>query len=193
MKKIYILLFIFFVKNYANAQYTITSASNPTVGDIELVYNCDTTGIKPGPTGTGQVWNYTLLSFQTGTAATQTSSYLATSAAPCGSLVANANIAKTDDQGVSYSLMGYTNTGMTGYAYCNNSITIIFTNPQNLINYPFTYGMASSDTYSGTGAQGTVAVVLNGTVSVTADAAGSINLPPGKTFFNGIEILRLYA
>ncbi|MEO6301739.1 MAG: T9SS type A sorting domain-containing protein, partial [Bacteroidia bacterium] len=108
------------------------------------------------------------------------------SAAPNASLFPAANLAQTSD-GANYSMFGYTGAGITVYGFTSSTLTAVYQNPENLVNYPFTYGTISSDTYSTSYTYSSIPVTSSGTVTVTGDGSGTLNTP-GNSYTN---VLRL--
>ncbi len=98
MKKFYILILFSICSFFSKAQYTLTSATNPVIGDVEKTWPVDTTGISSytASSGTGQSWVYTMLAISP-TAAAVSNSYVAVSSAPNSAAFPGANLAKTSD------------------------------------------------------------------------------------------------
>jgi hypothetical protein len=171
MKKIYLLI-LAFISFQIKAQYTITSASNPVIGDIETFIDPDTTGVFMGSSGIGQTWNYSGIVFSP-TAAIYSGTYVSSASVPNNSLYPTSNIA--ENWGGNYDM--YSNSSgaiiFNGNAVSTSSNCFVYNNPCAILNLPFSYGSSCPDTYSYT--QGTT--ILNGTVNTTGDGTGTLILP----------------
>lgn len=167
------------------AQYTVTSSVFPIVGDIEKTWTIDTTGLAIGSAGTNQIWNYTGITIPSTVSATS-STYVALSTAPHYTAFTGASIASTSD-GINYEFSSY-GSNITMYGSANNTLVTSYGNPLTYANIPFTYGTISSDTYSSTSVNGTQTVALQGSVTTTGDAWGTLNLPGGKSYANTLRL-----
>lgn len=181
MKKFYTLLLICITGFSSKAQYTITSASNPVVGDVEYYNQLDSVGLFHGSSGTGQTWNYTSVSIST--LATLPTTYVATSSIPNNFLFPGATIGTNDGFG-SYNV--YSNNAtkieILGFAAASASNCLLYSNPIKLYSLPFTYGTVSPDNFafSATG------YTVTGTFTNTGDGTGTLQLPSG-TFPNVLK------
>ncbi|MBA3683501.1 MAG: T9SS type A sorting domain-containing protein [Bacteroidetes bacterium] len=188
MKQLYTFILLIFAAYSVKAQYTLTSAANPVIGDIEKTWQADTltpTGLYPAG-GTSQIWNYSGIIISPTTAAVS-SSFVAVSAAPNASLFSAANIAKTSD-GMNYELSNYGATSITNYGTSNSSVSIVYQNPQLIANLPFTYGTLCNDTYSASYTQNSIPASRTGTVSTQGDGTGTLNMPGNKNYPNTLRI-----
>ena len=185
MKKIY--PFFFFVGSCfaVKAQYTLTSASNPVIGDVVKSWNLDTAGLVMGSAGANQTWNFTGLIISAG-ASVITNSYVTASSAPNSSLFPNATIASTGDGSI-FGMFDYTNSNAVYYGFTSSTLTGVYGNPEIMYTLPFTYNSNCSDTYSTTYVTGGVTITTHGTVTITGDAYGTLNTP-SHTYSN---VLRL--
>lgn len=186
MKKIYPLILSIVFGFSVKAQFTINATANPSIGDIENTWEIDTLGLQTGSSGTGQIWNFTTITI-TPSLAMQSNSHVATTAAPNNSLFpAACNMAQTRD-GMEYSMFGYTTNSIVIYGSTNNTFTAVYQNPLVLATLPFTYGQISTDTYSSSFTYSGTPVLINGTVTTTGDAYGTLNTP-GNTYPNVMRI-----
>ncbi len=65
---------------------------------------------------------------------------------------------------------------------------MVYQNPQTIATLPFTFPTFCTDTYSSSYTQGTVSVVMNGTVSTLGDGTGTLYLPGSKTYTNCLRV-----
>lgn len=174
MKKYYTLILFSVLCFSGNAQYTITSASNPVPGDVESYTLLDTIGLKHGTSGTGQTWNYssTIIS----TVATTPSTYVAMSSVPNSFMFPGATIASGDGSGY-YSVFSNnaTKIEIIGQAAPTVTGSILYSNPIKLYSLPFSYGTASPDNFAFSGPGYTI----TGTFTTTGDGIGTLILPTG--------------
>ncbi|MCE3227660.1 MAG: hypothetical protein K0S32_2211 [Bacteroidetes bacterium] len=187
MKKLYVLVLSTVFGLSVKAQYTVTSAQNPIIGDIEQTWQLDTASLPAGgPGGVSQIWNYTGIALVP-SVAVMSNSYVAPSSAPNATVFpAAVNMAQTEN-GVDYTMAGYTSSGITIYGFSNPSVTAIYQNPLTFATLPFTYGNISTDTYSTSYTFSTTNVSAVGSVTTTGDATGTLNTP-GNSFPNVLRI-----
>lgn len=185
MKKIYSLILICTVSFSIKAQYTVTAAMAPVVGDIQRSWQADTTGIVPGSAGTNQIWNYFGVTVSPTVAVTSTS-YVAVNTAPNYLSFVGATIANTSD-GINYQYESY-GSNVTLYGQGNNTLSIVYGNPLTICSLPFSYGMASSDTYSTSYVTGGNTITALGSFTTTADGWGTLNMPGGKSYPNTLRL-----
>lgn len=67
-----------------------------------------------------------------------------------------------------------------------SSVVIAFSNPENLLTYPFNYSNSLTDTWAGTFTS-SVTFYRSGTSTVTADGYGTVTTPAG-TFANAMRV-----
>ncbi|MBA2612467.1 MAG: T9SS type A sorting domain-containing protein [Bacteroidetes bacterium] len=188
MKKIYSLILLVTVAFSAKAQYTLTSANNAVIGEIEKTWPADTltpNGLYPAG-GTNQIWNYSGIIISP-TVSAVSNSYVAVSAAPNASLFSAANIAKTSDN-INYELSNNSATSITSYGSSNSSVTIVYQNPELIATLPFTYGTLCTDTYSASYTSNSIPVSRTGTVTTSGDGTGTLNMPGNKNYTNALRV-----
>ncbi len=161
---------------------TLTSTSNPQIGDWQLVYTTDSFNISS--TGAAVTWDYSTLPLN----ATDTSYADACSASPYCS----------DFPGT--TIYGHSQ-GSSNYIYYNTSSTacsvvgaygtdvIPYSNYEDFLRYPFTYSSSYVDTFGATFVGGAETFNRGGTITVTADGYGTLILPNG-TYTNALRIHR---
>ena len=185
MKKLYTTITLCLSMYIGHAQYTLTSASSPSIGDIETTWELNPATI-PAATASGinQIWNYTGVSIPS-TVTAVSSTYVAKSSAPNSSLFPAATIAQTDN-GTDFT-MSSGSTGLTIYGTTNATETIVYQNPLTYVTFPFTYGNITTDTYSTSYTTNSIPVSQMGTVTTTGDGTGTLNTP-GNSFPNVLRV-----
>lgn len=165
----------------AIAQSPILTAAtiNPIRGDRFIINNCDTSGVTPGPSGTGQVWDFSWLNI-TGS---DTVSADPTVWTPHAALFPSANIALVpitmSSTSVSiYDIATTTKFSQDGVYYNSSSQYATYTDPMDLLQYPFEYNSSFTDSYAGSVLFfGTIPAAESGSAFVQADAWGALTLP----------------
>jgi hypothetical protein len=190
----------------ASAQIpTLTAVnSSPVVNDQFITLVCDTTGITQGPPGASITWPFSSLmpsttinpNKDTGTviavtATTTGYSSLQTAATLAGSTTAfNAsNIAVITPTGspVTYSQSTLTALSQTG-VYIDASNMLVYTNPLDVLHFPFTMGSTFTDAYAGGLIYSPITATQTGSTTVTADGYGTLVLPgtPSPVTYTGV-------
>ncbi|MBI2723395.1 MAG: hypothetical protein HYX39_14575 [Bacteroidetes bacterium] len=166
----------------ANAQYTITSASNPVAGDMESTIATNTAGLTLPASGSGQVWNYSTVT--TGTNSANTTTYVAISSVPNANLFAGSTLGGTSN-GTNYDVYQLSGTvrNYLGTAVATASDCEVWSNPATIITLPFTFGSTSNDNFALTNSQYT----LTGNIANSGDGKGTLTLPSG-TFNNVLKV-----
>jgi|GEM_PF-925012 len=174
----------------ALAQPVITSSSNPIPGD-DFTYRYSNMA-NPGPAGAGQIWDFSAATEVPGEAPFHFSVITCAAAPDCGDY-AGANLAwKINDTTHNYQLAneaGIRNIGSRS----GTSANLTYTDPDQIIRYPFAYGNSYSDTMAGTYVLSMFGTTFSynryGTSLVQADAYGSLKTPAG-TFENVLRVHR---
>jgi hypothetical protein len=183
MPKISLLLALFIVSTYATyAQYpVITPANNPVAGDwFQINY---TDNFSVGSVGSGLVWNFdTLGHYQTDTLNVE--HCVVSSHCPDfpGSTLTSRNTSTP-------AISSYFTPSSAGIAFngAYNTVSMTYTNPEDLFRYPFTFNSTFKDTFASVFTTGGYTYRRGGTVTVTADAYGTLRLPYG-TFPNALRV-----
>lgn len=175
MKKLYILILLGVCSFFAKAQYTITSSSNPIVGDIQSYFDLDTTGLFFGSSGPSQTWNYSAL--MTAGNPVKSFTYVPMSSVPNNFLFPGATIADDDGAG-NYGVYSNNSTKFEYYGFATATATNcwIYSDPLKLYSIPFTYGTTSPDVFQATQPNYSV----TGTFTTYGDGAGTLQLPAGN-------------
>jgi hypothetical protein len=159
------------------AQPTITATGiNPVIGD-HLSIVTSTVVPAPGSAGANQTWN---LSTMTGTAATNT--IVASSSTTYSASFPNANVAtSTAGAQVYYKTSA---TAWQFYGVQQGTLTMAYSNPEDLMRFPFTYTNNYTDSWSTTFTNSGVTFYRTGADSITADGYGTLTTPAGT--FGGV-------
>ncbi|HAY34693.1 MAG TPA: T9SS type A sorting domain-containing protein [Ignavibacteria bacterium] len=186
MKNLFLFL-VFFVSSNLFSQIILTSANNPVPGNTTKSITCDTTGITEGNSGANQTWNFNGLVRRDSSVHT----WVASNATPYSAQFPNSNIASTpNDSDYSYYNSSTSELIYNGYGgvFQVNS----YSNPETILQYPFTFNSNFSDSYSSVYNNGIGNSYLNGTVTTTGDAWGTLVLPNGS-FSNALQVRNVTA
>ena len=199
MKKFTLLLISVFALQALLSQPTLTSSLNLTIGDT---YRSDmyheVTNIEPGPGGTNMVWDFANVTGPTyiegygGICVDPSTTPFADSAA-----VTNADICLRNEETPEESPYQYIESNnfsqellAMGFLGGGSSNFTTYTNPQTIIEYPFTYGDSFDDTWElimYSPDMGYYFYRDSAIVTVEADAYGTITTPTG-VFQNALRI-----
>jgi hypothetical protein len=171
MRKIYLLLLIS-IWSSVEAQYTITSASNPVPGDVQDFIDLDSTGLSMGSSGTSQNWNYS--SVTSLPVFPVTSTFVPVSSIPNNFMFPSATIG-LDLGGGSYGVLSNTSSKFEYLGYAEPTFTNCwaYSDPLKAYSLPFTYGSTSADTYLLIQSTNTTV----GTFTTYGDGTGTLQLP----------------
>jgi len=165
-----------------NAQITLTGASNnPVVG--ETISFKEGSYSSPGSAGANQNWNINA----GGSAITNPNTFVAPSSTPQASNFTTSNVANTIGGIYTYYTANSTKLIYNGSHDPNTSLLLVYSNPEDQMQYPFTYGNSFSDTYQVTFVNGGNTYLRKGTTTVTADGYGTLTTPAG-TFSNVLRV-----
>lgn len=198
MKKIRIFALLFALPFITFAQVTLTKAVHePQPGDIAARTWYNSSGVSPGASGQGVVWDFSGIG---ASIFADSALYLATPTTnnDCPTL-SGANLAESVNSeafgsGQRISLFNFLKTSSSGIEYEGYCIPNTadagpadFSNPAFVLSYPLSFSQGVSDTYSGT-FYGIVALPFSGSIEVVADGEGDIILPSGDTIFNVLRV-----
>jgi len=163
------------------AQTTITSSGViPVIG--ETVSDHRTTFNSPGASGANQTWNFA----SWGSNATVILHVVNPTSTTYGSSFPNANTAYTTVGSSSAAYYKYSSTAMQNYGAFSN-VVIAYSNPEDLMRYPFTYNNTYTDTWSAQYVNNSYTFYRKGSSTVTADGYGTLITPSG-TFTNVLRV-----
>jgi hypothetical protein len=165
----------------AVAQPTLTSANtNPVSGDMLTLQSYSY--IASGGSGANQTWNFTSITQTTNAAIAYT---FAAVTASNVSTFPNAN-----QQFSSGGATAFNNTSATALQYYGSkqgTVSVVYSNPEDQMHYPFTMGNSYTDPFHATYTNGGYNYVRRGSTAVNADAYGMLQLP-GGTFSNVLRV-----
>ncbi|MBA3663909.1 MAG: T9SS type A sorting domain-containing protein [Bacteroidetes bacterium] len=184
MKKL-LLSISFFATVALNAQYTITSSSNPVVGDVDASVQTNTVGLSQPSSGVNQVWNYANI---TNSTAVTSATYVAMNTVPNASLFSGATIASTSD-GVNFDVSQITSTQINylGTAVATPTDCQVWSNPATIMQTPFSMNSFYTDAFAFSNSSYT----LNGSITQTGTGTGTLNLP-GSTHNNVLKVTNVF-
>ncbi|MBE9491949.1 MAG: T9SS type A sorting domain-containing protein [Bacteroidetes bacterium] len=180
MKKLYLFILIAACFTFTlQAQPTLTYQNNaPQIGDVFEMQIVDAENLIPGPDGANVTWDFSVLTntgvMQVNAVDPATTGY--------GGDFPEANIAMDYLTGV-YSFgigntTGFYDVGMVADTGGGEALLIHYTDSRQFMSYPFTYNNSFLDTYY---AEYTLVadIIVNGNMTITADAYGTLILPTG--------------
>lgn len=162
----------------------MTTFHNFAPGDVFFTLTCDTLA-EPGTAGANQTWDFSAITVTSSGSSTA----LSPSATPYAASYPNATVSTSVGDMYSYSKCNTAGLYIEGAA--QPSSTVIYSNDQQYLSYPFTYNSSITDAFSGTvitGMNGTI----TGTSTTTADGYGTIILPGGATINNVLRVKNTY-
>ncbi len=182
MKKLLLFCSISSIFVCAHAQITLTASStNPIIGDV--VNYTEGPSISPGSAGANQTWN--LSSIQN--TSTLTLNFVNPSSTTAGSSFPSANIASQQTGADAFYNGSSTAFSLHGAYESSQPTTVIYTNPDDLLRYPFTYNNNYVDTWTASFVASGQTIYRKGTSTVSADGHGTLILPNG-TFNNALRV-----
>ena len=189
MKHLILTCFLISLTQIAFSQTLTQSGCEPVAGETDRRYRLDTslftTGLPHAVKGSGVVWDFTKLQ---GTYPITVDSFNLPSASPGNSLYPGSTYVQHLDDLYSYykSVQNPSQTELLGA--WSTSLILTFTNSAIVAGYPVNYGYHLVDPVSGSYKYNTTNGPCNGSIEVTADGTGTLNLPGNITFTN---VLRL--
>jgi hypothetical protein len=175
MKKIFIFIAIASLLTGKILGQPILTASNTNfnIGDA-FHYHAALYTSSPGSAGANQTWNFSTL----GTGLAMTDSIVQPYTTTYGSSYPSANKSFTYS---SYFYYYFTNNDSIIYhGGEGGSWSITFSDPQKILSYPFSYDSTFVDTYSGLSNSAGTLTTNVGTITVTGDGYGTLQLPYGN-------------
>lgn len=164
------------------SQLTLTSQYNPVPGDIDSYAICDTANISQGNAGANQTWSFmNLVKVDSSDV-----HFVTSSSTPYNGQFTSSNLASSNDN----SSYNYFTTSAANILFNGNgspALVVPYSNPQLFMQYPFTYNSSFSDNFGGNYLNGGIPTIRTGTINVSGDAWGTINLPVGS-FANALRV-----
>ena len=183
MKHCYTFSILLILSLHLPAQPTLQQSNGFQNGTLIHLYADASPVLNEGSSGSNKTWDFSSLSY----ANPETDfTGLLSSVTPFGNHFLNADIAS---QNIDYSgneLYNYFTNATDHYAtwgYEGNSQKLLYSNPRDILHYPFSFGSTFTDSYYGSMEVG----YNSGSVEVTADAFGTLILPSG-IFYNCLRV-----
>ena len=176
------------------AQPVLSGTTTMPLGEQVGIIRVAATSIdNQGAAGSNITWDFSDMQ----AIGSQTASFLAPDATPFAGNFGNANVAVSYQSGlqmgsamVSYEFFSSLASGLirNGLATAQN-VQVSYSDPQNTLTFPFTYGTTQTDNFAATFATAGQSVEESGTISVTGDAYGNLLLPNAS--INGVLRVRI--
>jgi len=180
MCKFTLLVFGLLVTVQSYSQLTLTSAINPSPGDMQIDVRADTTGITQGNSGANQTWNYpTLVRLDS-----NVNQWMTPASTGHGDLFPTSNIASLD---TCYNFFDETPSRVDMVGYYSSNTAINYNNPEAVMTFPFGYNSVMTDSFTVLVNLNNQTILRRGYEVFTGDAWGIINLPFG-TFLNALRL-----
>jgi hypothetical protein len=182
MKSFILFLFvIMFSGHQVFGQMTVTSGHNPVPGDIQKIVNCDT-NVSAGNPGANVTWNFTNLQKRD----SSNINFVNPSGTPYASSFPASNVASTADN-LSYNYLKTSASDLVLLGIGSPTVTAPLTDPQILMQYPFTYLSTFSDNSVAQTTVSGLTVYRKGALTATGDGWGTLNMPFGS-FANALRV-----
>lgn len=181
MRKYLHLILLLLIVNFYKAQYSITSAANPSLGDIDAYDRLDTITLFHGTSGSNQTWNYSAITISL--VCVNHTTYVPVSIVPTYTMYPTANLA-TDAAIGNKAMLNVSGTkiDIVGHAGFSVASSFSYPNPLTLITLPFSYGSNYIDSYTASAPSYTA----SGTFTHVADGYGTLQLP-SITLYNVLK------
>lgn len=178
-----ILIYIIFFENISGQPVLTANGIMPTIGDNYSIVISNY--FNEGSSGANQTWDFTSASNNS----EQPYNCITSASTPYASSFPNSNIATIAVGENSYAYYESTTSEWLQWgAVSSTGISIIYSNPEKLLNFPFAYNNTYTDTWKSSFVNASMQYYRKGTTTVTADAYGILKTPSG-TFNN---VLRLH-
>lgn len=166
----------------AYAQPTLTATGcNPTLGES---YTLKTAAFESeGGSGPNQTWNLAMPGGVSGGLI----SVVAPSSTPNGSSFTNASIALSNTSSGTILYQKTSGTSAQNYGFVGGGTVSPYSNPEDMIRFPFNYTNTYSDNWAGQFVSGGNTFFRSGKTTVTADAYGTLTTPNG-TYTNVMRV-----
>jgi len=183
MKQYYSFLCLLILSLHTPAQPTLQQSNGFQNGTSIHLYTEVNPSLNEGNSGSNQTWDFSPLSY----ADPETDfTGMLSSATPFSNDFLNADVASLNVDFSGNDLYNYFTNSIDHYetwGYEGNSQTLIYSDPRDILHYPFSFGSTFSDSYYGSLELG----YNSGAVEVTADGYGNLILPSG-IFYNCLRV-----
>lgn len=171
-------LLLLFLPFCSTAQFTLDASYNFDVGDSYTQHiNDSLSGLQPGPSGANVTWDF--------------STYGTTSTAPVNLQAANNNSYPNADvyfsQSGTQSFFSTSNQALGFYGSSSSFGSLIYTNPEEQVRYPMSYGDSYTDYKEGNNIVAGQVQDITGTITVRADGYGTL-ITPAATYNNALRL-----
>jgi hypothetical protein len=168
------------------AQPTLTRDVNfPQVDNLFNRMSCDTANVQPGVAGADVSWDFSNLDVATGFTS---GTYVLPSATLFAGNFPGANLAEEfGDGSATFYNVSNAQSDLMGFVQVSTggNVVVNYTNPQTIMQFPFTYG----DNFTDDATRQYATITGDITTEVTADAYGLLTLPNG----NFQNVLRIHS
>lgn len=183
MKKYYALPFLLILAIQTTAQPILQQSNGFKDGTLIHLYTDDSPSLNEGNSGIDKTWNFSSLSY----ANPQTDfTGMLPSATPFSNDFLNADVASVSIDFSGNPIYNYFTNAIdhyTTWGYESNSQKLIYSDPRDILRFPFSFGSNFTDSY-----YGSLEVGYNsGQVEIAADGFGNLILP-GGIFYNCLRI-----
>ena len=182
MKTFISIVILLMLSSQIYSQVVLTSSSNPVSGDFQMNVRCDTTSISEGVPGPNLVWNFSTLTRRDSTL----TNWVNSSSTPYSASYPTSNVAWTTDTTI-YNYYTTSSSNIIANGGAGPFSLVVYSDPEILMQYPFTYNSSFNDNFFATINSGTNIINRNGSISALGDAWGTLNLPFGS-FNNAIRV-----
>jgi hypothetical protein len=164
-----------FMYSVSHAQPTLTAiGSNPVVGDhFSLVKS---NYVNPGNAGANQTWNLSAMTNNS----THTFNAVTVSSTPDGTNFPNATVVFDGMPVNTYSYFKTSSSVQQNCGYATGFTYLSYSDPEDLLRFPFTYNTAYNDHWAGTYINSGFTIYRKGITTVTADGYGTLITPEGS-------------
>jgi hypothetical protein len=164
------------------AQPTLTATGiNPIIGESFTLFTA--AYISPGSAGAGQTWNLSSLSGTTAGA----SNMVLPSSTTNGASFPSSNVAWSNPTAGTVNYYKTTSSNQQNYGVVSGATVIPYSNPEDLLHFPFAYTNTFSDSWAGQFVSSGYTFYRTGTTTVTADGYGTL-ITPVTTYSNVMRI-----
>jgi hypothetical protein len=168
---------------------TLTQVFNePKAGDFEYILTADTSAYKTGiPAGPGNniTWDLQLLKTPP---ASETVSYLDSATVPSASLYPGCKYVMNRPLYFGYFGSDKVNGRTELLGISTSTLSLHFTDPAVILEYPVSFGSMSSDFTSGNFDAGIASGFCAGISQTIADGKGTLKLPAGRTYNDVLRV-----
>ena len=171
---------IFFPSLTIFSQVTLTDLNAPSISNPETEVSINPNGISPGDAGPNQKWNFTNFVIKD----SSTDKWIDPEITPYFNSFPLSNLCLLDTC-YNYYIKNSTSIELVGVVSHNTVIT--YTNPETILNFPFTYNSTMSDSFAASVQLDSNIIYRTGKVTVKGDAYGVLTLPIG-TFNNALRL-----